>query len=123
MLRRQPRATRIYTHFPYTPLFRSGADAGAVLAHLRMHRTGVHRSCRCGDIIRLPGQVPGRIRHEAFQTTCRTEMMGYPLMLGVIRGPDRIDLHATYRIRSEEQTSELQSLMRISYAVFCLKKK
>src|SRR3546814_13194847 len=63
-----------------------------------MHRTGVHRSCRCGDIIRLPGQVPGRIRHEAFPTTCRTEMMGYPLMIGVMRGPDRIDLHATYRI-------------------------
>src|SRR3546814_9456491 len=96
-------------------------------------------------------------------------MMGYPLMLGVMRGPDRIDLHATYRIdngasfagvgviavivgarvvmvgvhassrdssngltlsnlsirvvRSEEHTSELQSLMRISYAVFCLKKQ
>src|SRR3546814_18768572 len=63
-----------------------------------MHRTGVHRSCRCGDIIRLPGQVPGRIRHEALQTTCSTEMMGYPLMLGVLRGPDRPALHATYRI-------------------------
>src|SRR3546814_7971645 len=34
-----------------------------------------------------------------------------------------INLHLTDRVRSEEHTSELQSLMRISYAVFCLKKK
>src|SRR3546814_6645500 len=37
--------------------------------------------------------------------------------------PDRADVHALGAARSEEHTSELQSLMRISYAVFCLKKK
>src|SRR3546814_9965244 len=47
-----------------------------------------------------------------------------PLGLGqVARETHRSDRHPPRRVRSEEHTSELQSLMRISYAVFCLKKK
>src|SRR3546814_8305082 len=47
----------------------------------------------------------------------------YPLMSGLIRLGCRIAIATAKRIRSEEHTSELQSLMRISYAVFCWKKK
>src|SRR3546814_4509390 len=98
MIRRPPRSTRTDTLFPYTTLFRSRGDGlcefvGAVAA-------GPLESKRRGDIAapRLAGGV-GRIAAIDHQ------------------------LQRHQRNRSEEHTSELQSLMRISYAVFCLKKK
>src|SRR3546814_9463294 len=93
MIRRPPRTTRTDTLFPYTTLFRSAADA-------RRHRRRAAgaRDHRMGRLCRpLRGEPLGR---------------GAPARLG-----------RTHRHRSEEHTSELQSLMRISYAVFCLKKK
>src|SRR3546814_8847140 len=94
MIRRPPRSTRTDTLFPYTTLFRSA----------------------CGD--------PGRRQGPALRTIARPARHGpaeEPAGLEADRqsvcgrrGPD---------CRSEEHTSELQSLMRISYAVFCLKKK
>src|SRR3546814_8240194 len=99
MLRRPPRSTRTDTLFPYTTLFRSGegrrrADAGG--ADLLGRRSAQLRAQRVADR-RVPGKPEDRPHRH-----CR-------------RRP-AID-------RSEEHTSELQSLMRISYAVFCLKKK
>src|SRR3546814_4676260 len=100
-IRRPPRSTRTDTLFPYTTLFRSQHDAGAVrggdgaLAVRAFHRRGVRRRA----VSRR--ELPGRRRRAT------------PVPR-VVR--DR-------RTRSEEHTSELQSLMRISYAVFCLKKK
>src|SRR3546814_9788607 len=97
MIRRPPRSTRTDTLFPYTTLFRS-APGGAP---------------------RPVGSAEGHLRHRHAR-----------------RGHQRADPHgAAHRPlevrrhphppphRSEEHTSELQSLMRISYAVFCLKKK
>src|SRR3546814_5654050 len=97
-----PRSTRTYTPFPYTTLFRS-RTMGQPQQLAAQAAFGVVE----GDGIE--GQAPvmaGRqqrndAKHWA-QDVC-----------GLIRSP----------YRSEEHTSELQSLMRISYAVFCLKKK
>src|SRR3546814_4136805 len=93
MIRRPPRSTRTDTLFPYTTLFRSPRSAG-----------GFHRPDGRAHDPRSGRRSPAapRARHG-----------GEPdRALGV----QRCD-------RSEEHTSELQSLMRISYAVFCLKKK
>src|SRR3546814_10627223 len=98
MLRRPPRSTRTDTLFPYTTLFRSAeGEAG----------DGDHR-----HQLDPPAQDLHRDRHAG--------RAGQPLHRG---GGDVADHHPLRVHRSEEHTSELQSLMRISYAVFCLKKK
>src|SRR3546814_5919980 len=108
MIRRPPRSTRTDTLFPYTTLFRSqpGFAGGDIFAAEALHRL---RQCRFGRTHGCDCLVPGRAR-------------------GIERAPaDRARRHeaclALVVARSEEHTSELQSLMRNSYAVFCLKKK
>src|SRR3546814_5017000 len=111
MIRRPPRSTRTDTLFPYTTLFRSARSkrdllrSGSVRAGCR--RNGADPDCARPPInTRAPRDArawPFKDRHRQ-----RRELMEIVLALG---------------IRSEEHTSELQSLMRISYAVFCLKKK
>src|SRR3546814_6561388 len=125
MIRRPPRSTRTDTLFPYTTLFRS--------TRLRPHRhRGGDAAAECANSDTLQVEVGG----QAVQFVATAEggarealglaaavfvllltfgsvvTMGLPLATALI-GLDR----------SEEHTSELQSLMRISYAVFCLKKK
>src|SRR3546814_3292258 len=94
MIRRPPRSTRTDTLFPYTTLFRSARHAGC-------RRSG----------------EPARENESRRRRRYRTRTP--PGRNGTRRRVDR----AGRRNRSEEHTSELQSLMRISYAVFCLKKK
>src|SRR3546814_6650396 len=97
MIVRPPRATRTDQLFPYTTLFRSGArERGGERVAARP---------RSGD----GGGPPGRDRRLQRAGRRRAGHPGEAVVVG----------HA----RSEEHTSELQSLMRISYAVFCLKKK
>src|SRR3546814_9039928 len=118
MIRRPPRSTRTYTLFPYTTLFRSRRLCGTDL-----------------DVERETAPVPDRVGAEFLHRRARS--------LGIERGrlfapnggaardaENVIDLVRPAQpvvvgkiARSEEHTSELQSLMRISYAVFCLKKK
>src|SRR3546814_1980181 len=101
MIRRPPRSTRTDTLFPYTTLFRSPRPRRPVV-HRRdaadnlgaFWRALAGLSLLLGALLLLPSQARSQD-------------------LGGARGFDR----------SEEHTSELQSLMRISYAVFCLKKK
>src|SRR3546814_6749475 len=96
MIRRPPRSTRTDTLFPYTTLFRS--------------------------ITNLTWMQPETKVKAKKKLANFTTKVGYP---------DRWKDYSTLEIkaddlfgnRSEEHTSELQSLMRISYAVFCLKKK
>src|SRR3546814_3574075 len=94
MIRRPPRSTRTDTLFPYTTLFRSLQDAPSNRSHRQSRR--LQRGPRFGD--RVLAEVENR---------------------GGEHGAGVAFAHA----RSEEHTSELQSLMRISYAVFCLTKK
>src|SRR3546814_2310992 len=107
MIRRPPISTRTDTLFPYTTLFRSEVEAQA-LARLRNHGEGRRREA---EVALAAALVVGDQRaHAAFARD--GDGLGY--------GGD----HAVCLVaRSEEHTSELQSLMRISYAVFCLKKK
>src|SRR3546814_10143141 len=101
MIRRPPRSPRTDTLFPYTTLFRS---APPCMSHARLIDDGLtssslhrmRRSLRTGSQLLL-------IIGIQMKTTLSTQKMR--------------------SCRSEEHTSELQSLMRISYAVFCLKKK
>src|SRR3546814_3182113 len=98
MIRRPPRSTRTDPLFPYTTLFRSGQtdDEGALRPHCLDHQ----RRWRDGQ--------------SGAGELCRVEGRGYRHDQGARAGTGE---------RSEEHTSELQSLMRNSYAVFCLKKK
>src|SRR3546814_5568080 len=101
MLRRPPRSTRTDTLFPYTTLFRSARPAtGRGIVATQPEGKGRRRGS-------YPRRQPGSAH-------CRQEL---PRQRGGHRD------HRRPAPRSEEHTSELQSLMRISYAVFCLKKK
>src|SRR3546814_10246733 len=102
MIRRPPRSTRTDTLFPYTTLFRSPAD-GRTLDCL------AHPWCPTGAVPRRREEQP-----LAPPPSRRPQPAPTPR-----DGPHRRERD----LRSEEHTSELQSLMRISYAVFCLKKK
>src|SRR3546814_3448661 len=101
MIRRPPRSTRTDTLFPYTTLFRSRV-ALADLAAGNGRKAGVEHNAQRRHELRVVAEAHGELR-----------IVGQH---GVRAGQDRA-------ARSEEHTSELQSLMRISYAVFCLKKK
>src|SRR3546814_6076537 len=100
MIRRPPRSTRTDTLFPYTTLFRSHRAARQLSTDRNSWHLPVGSGCRrpasrpCGDRDRFLVERTPQPRNRR----CRVG-------------------------RSEEHTSELQSLMRISYAVFCLKKK
>src|SRR3546814_4114205 len=114
MIRRPPRSTRTDTLFPYTTLFRSqrielelgvlvaGADPGIADPHERLIFSKLVRGipfCDAGFQNSFDKVRPADLRCRPSKAIGSSET------------------------RSEEHTSELQSLMRISYAVFCLKKK
>src|SRR3546814_5494790 len=102
MIRRPPRSTRTYTLFPYTTLFRSHHH-DLVSAHVLAHG---------GKIVKSQG--------DGYFLCFRSAREALLASIGIQRDLAR---EAELTPRSEEHTSELQSLMRISYAVFCLKKK
>src|SRR3546814_4751988 len=113
MIRRPPRSTRTDTRFPYTTLFRSsGRHLGDRTAD-DPDRTGQHRAYR--RACQRPANCPGG------RKPCRRGACGMIVAAGIITL--LFLLVFGMPVRSEEHTSELQSLMRISYAVFCLKKK
>src|SRR3546814_1963179 len=99
MIRRPPRSTLTDTLFPYTTLFRAG------LPQSPPHARRFHRQSRSATLRLLLRCVAAR-----FSAQCNNVQQRMVSSPGLRRGR-----------RSEEHTSELQSLMRISYAVFCLK--
>src|SRR3546814_3339442 len=97
MIQRPPRSTRTDTLFPYTTLFRS-------------YRYG-----------KLDGSFNGQVPASSVRDFRRVANVdAQPVGERTTHG---VTLQLRGTVRSEEHTSELQSLMRISYAVFCLKKK
>src|SRR3546814_8664775 len=112
MVRRPPRSTRTDTRFPYTTLFRSGAVGGDLGGEARGVQRDVERGHQRAGMAVAPQQHAGSRALAADDT----EPVGRQPVHAALP-----DLLAVFR--SEEHTSELQSLMRISYAVFCLKKK
>src|SRR3546814_1165852 len=101
MIRRPPRSTRTDTLFPYTTLFRSRR------AVLPCYRAGRGDESDQREIWQRPGP-------QGIQPCVRS--------ICAVRNPGDPGNGQRGSLRSEEHTSELQSLMRISYAVFCLKK-
>src|SRR3546814_3850570 len=115
MIRRPPRSTRTDTLFPYTSLFRS-AFARLALVPVSFHRRQLHR-------LVLAHVQPVQVADEDLQRHRDRRERHRQLQPAPARG-EVVAAHQVPRAdRSEEHTSELQSLMRISYAVFCLKKK
>src|SRR3546814_6223997 len=122
MIRRPPRSTRTDTLFPYTTLFRSVEDRHAEIP--RREVAGIDRleqvaaqeiRIGTGDLDRL---VPCRRLDAEHGLPVEFDEFARTLIVDEAEG-----MNAEAFDRSEEHTSELQSLMRISYAVFCLKKK
>src|SRR3546814_9218221 len=111
MIRRPPRSTRTDTLFPYTTLFRS---AVRILRDRRRQERRLSRRVRPRD---------RRVRQRDHQVGLERVPRQRQVQLGAERFQIGCAQHAVLGQRSEEHTSELQSLMRISYAVFCLKKK
>src|SRR3546814_10215018 len=106
MIRRPPRSTRTDTLCPYTTLFRSsGAGSSPQDPHPSPPRLSPARHHR-------PQRRAGRLECRR----CGARRSRPP-------PPHSVREVGRRSLRSEEHTSELQSLMRISYAVFCLKKK
>src|SRR3546814_8835452 len=114
MVRRPPRSTRTDTLFPYTTLFRSRGSPPRASPHLRFAHAkrsregGRGRTCLRG---RRPDCPEPIFREERTWPTISSKR--------ALCSP----LPRPRPKRSEEHTSELQSLLRISYAVFCLKQK
>src|SRR3546814_2711850 len=104
MIRRPPRSTRTETLFPYTTLFRSKVVAAETLKPLA--------EASAGEVAHVRPADPALVENPDFILVDGLGERGEPLAT-ILRN----------QCRSEEHTSELQSLMRISYAVFCLKKK
>src|SRR3546814_4736993 len=119
MIRRPPRSTRTDTLFPYTPLFRSDRNEKAV-AELRQF--GGRVSARVVDVSEEREIVEGVAAavEEMGRLDCVVANAGFASQAPFTEMSAEV-YHGL--LRSEEHTSELQSLMRISYAVFCLKKK
>src|SRR3546814_9219854 len=138
MNRRPPRSTRTDTLFPYTTLFRSTVRGARCRSGVPRDRQARHRrSSRPRSAL-----LRNRSRRRA-PAMARSQRRSCPLLQPVVFAElgDRFPVNgrlfrrfaipevrerrplAFAALRSEEHTSELQSLMRISYAVFCLKKK
>src|SRR3546814_4743884 len=101
MIRRPPRSTRTDTLFPYTTLFRSGVEYNDP----------------------SPGPSSTRYPRGVGVTIEQPIFLGFRTKNSVRAAESAVRAGREVLRRSEEHTSELQSLMRISYAVFCLKKK
>src|SRR3546814_8424789 len=112
MIRRPPRSKRTDTLFPYTTLFRSQEGAREAGSENGTRESGV---ATANGLLQDAGgsDVMTSTSVSGSRTTTTATIIVTGKSLSVIPGWQR----------SEEHTSELQSLMRISYAVFCLKKK
>src|SRR3546814_9283507 len=126
MIRRPPRSTRTDTLFPYTTLFRSGVTAVHVppVSFLRAQVDACFEDFDIGAV-KLGMLASAEVIHavaDALEAYRPPHVVVDPVMVAT-SGARLLEADALDALRSDEHTSELQSLMRISYAVFCLKKK
>src|SRR3546814_4461515 len=112
MIRRPPRSTRTSTLFPYTTLFRSDDPREELVGDVLVDQ---ERLGRVADA--------GAVGLGVDDDGCGLVQVGSRVDIDVAVANACLDHRHRRLLRSEEHTSELQSLMRISYAVFCLKKK
>src|SRR3546814_5866234 len=121
MRRRPPRSTRTDTLFPYTTLFRSLVLLPACAEDESVAQRD--RRMLAADMAALAPQRPGTVDLYAigFAGDSTEDVFRNEVDYLDTLASDRLDARVSRR--SEEHTSELQSLMRNSYAVFCLKKK
>src|SRR3546814_1813829 len=129
MIRRPPRSTRTDTLFPYTTLFRSKRITAETCIHFLRFDRGDYE--RLGHLIKCNPALKDASDREALIQALASDVID---VLATDHAPHTWEeKHNPYvrapsglplvQYRSEEHTSELQSLMRISYAVFCLKKQ
>src|SRR3546814_3516441 len=118
MIRRPPRSTRLDTLFPYTTLFRSRGATG-LFPSPAIPSAGSRRSV---GIQRIAGRA--HRADDVAMAAVRVDRLAQAADMHVHRAQFDVAVLPPYAVqqplRSEEHTSELQSLMRISYAVFCL---
>src|SRR3546814_1480909 len=106
MIRRPPRSTRTDTLFPYTTRFRS-----------------THKDRFMAEVLVLVEHAEGALKKVSTELITAARVLGEPSAVVVgAEGTAAALTDGLKAARSEEHTSELQSLMSISYAVFCLKK-
>src|SRR3546814_7964986 len=131
MILRPPRSTRTDTLFPYTTLFRSTETGPPDRRKIFLEAGGCHERdrqesgsdrCQAERRTRRSDDVRRRCLHVRSLLRAERDKLWCKVWLQVGRVEDLPEV-GSYLTRSEEHTSELQSLMRISYAVFCLKKK
>src|SRR3546814_6340901 len=122
MIRRPPRSTRTDTLFPYTTLFRSQHVIARLLDTLAIFNLPKFPHCQ-RSVVGAPKLFRGRViivdKQEGVYQAAQKSRID---VLDAEQVKDRLLRHrkGEIPIRSEEHTSEPQSLMRISYAVFCL---
>src|SRR3546814_9779719 len=121
MIRRPPRSTRTDTLFPYTTLFRSRASELVSLPRKAIATDRPFLILRGKGGKERLAPISDRARAAIAQWSVHVAAESAWLFPSGKSHLSRIRLYQM--VRSEEHTSELQSLMRISYAVFCLKKK
>src|SRR3546814_10358248 len=114
-IRQPPRSTRSYTLVPYTTLFRSILAVLDVLVRRFLDPAGV----QAADLV----DAHANLAAAGCDLAAGADVVAHELAVLKHEGEVGGNVDPLRRESSEEHTSELQSLMRISYAVFCLKKK
>src|SRR3546814_4219985 len=130
-----PRSTLTDTLFPYTTLFRAFSNAGGIPENESEHQPAwpflaivgelfLGRAAMFSGIGEVAGIISGLLHHPGKKPSGRRMSSHETFSLSSIASITSLTTASSWSFsRSEEHTSELQSLMRISYAVFCLKKK
>src|SRR3546814_2502906 len=118
MIRRPPRSTRTDTLFPYTTLFRSVSRSASIVPRNSAASTVAFSASHRATISKMLEPKASNM-----QDGWRTGDIAALELIASEGGALCTLMHIEGSYRSEEHTSELQSLMRISYAVFCLKTK
>src|SRR3546814_2566866 len=122
MIRRPPRSTRTDTLFPYTTLFRSSQEVAARRVVAVDRRADEIVAARIADVLRHVGHQRADVDHARGLRVVSGRYGRNAALRRAIAGPHEgqileVGAEVRIRIRSEEHTSELQSLMRTSYAV------